>query len=372
MIPITRLSVGEEEVAAAAEAIRSGWLSQGKRVQQFEEAVASYVGARHAIATNSCTTALHLSLIAAGVQPGDEVICPSFSFIASANAVLYAGANPVFVDIDPQTYNIDVGHVEASITPRTSAILPVSQIGLAADIPALLDIGRQHGVKVVEDAAPSLGATIGEALLGSLSDFTCFSFDARKILTTGEGGMITTNDGEAAGRLRALRAHAASVSAMDRHASGGIGLEEYSELGFNYKMTDIQAAIGVVQMAKIDAIVRERRRLAKRYSVLLANEERLITPVEPAHTRHVYQSYCVRLRTGRPQLEVMDSLAARGVASRRIMAIHLEPFYRGRYPGLHLPETEKAARDTLLLPMFTGLTEDEQDQVVEALLGSLA
>jgi dTDP-4-amino-4,6-dideoxygalactose transaminase len=371
MIPITRLSVGADEAAAAAEAVRSGWLAQGKRVERFEEMVAEYVGARHAVAVNSCTTGLHLALIAAGVEPGDEVICPSFSFIATANAILYAGAVPVFVDIDRRTYNIDPALIEAAITPRTRAILPVSQIGLAASLPAVLEIARKHRLKVVEDAAPSLGAAVGDRRLGSLSDFTCFSFDARKILTTGEGGMITTDDDQAAERLRALRAHAASVSMLARHTSSGVVLEQYPELGYNYKMTDIQGAIGIVQMGRIAPIIAERRRLAQRYARLLAGESRIELPFEPGGYLHVYQSYCIRLRPEFPQAAVMAAMSARQVATRRIIAIHLERPYRERQPDLSLPESESAVANTLLLPMFVGLTDAEQDQVVDALTAAL-
>jgi perosamine synthetase len=367
VIPITRLSVGQDEASAAADAINSGWLTGGKRGQQFEQAVADYVGAKHAIATNSCTTALHLALVAAGVGPGDEVICPSFSFIATANAIRYAGATPVFVDIDPRTYNIDLGLIEPAITRRTTAIMPVSQIGLAADIPAIRAIAERHGLKVVEDAAPSLGAAIGQRRLGSLSDFTCFSFDARKILTTGEGGMITTDDDAAAVRLRALRAHAASVPAEARHSANGVVIESYPELGYNYKLTDVQAAIGIVQMGRLESIIAERRRLAGRYRSLLGDECRIELPCEPPGYQHVYQSYCVRLQAGIQQYDVMSGLARAGVASRRIMAIHLEPFYRQQFPTLVLPATEEATRQTVLLPMFVGLLDEEQDCVATAL-----
>ncbi len=371
MIPITRLFVGEEEAMAAAEAVRSGWITQGKRGERFEAMVAEYVGARYAIATNSCTTALHLALIAAGVQPGDEVICPSFSFIATANAICYAGATPVFVDIDPRTYNIDPMLVEAAVTQRTTAIMPVSQIGLAADIPAIMEVARRHGLKVVEDAAPSLGSIIGESRIGSLSDFTCFSFDARKILTTGEGGMITTNDEKTAERLRSLRAHAASVSTMARHKSDRAVFEEYPELGYNYKLTDIQAAIGIVQIGKIEQIIAERRKLAQRYRILLSGDDRIEAPSEPPGCRHVYQSYCIHIQSTLPQSMIMAKLASRGISSRRIMAIHLEPLYRKRFAGLSLPMTERAAAETILLPMYVGLTEAEQDEIVEVLLKSL-
>lgn len=371
-IPITRPCVGEEEAAAAAKAVLSGWLSQGARVQEFEGAVAEYTGARYAVATSNCTTALHLALIAAGVGPGDEVICPSFSFIATANAIVHAGGTPVFVDIDPRTYNIDPALVEAAITARTKAIVPVDQIGLAADIPAVMAIAAKHGLKVVEDAAPSLGATAGEGRVGAMSDFTCFSFHPRKSITTGEGGMVTTNDATAAERLQTLRSHGASTSDLSRHTSGTVAIEEYREVAFNYRMTDIQGAIGVVQVGRLDGILTARRRLAERYATLLANDERLETPFEPTGYRHTYQSYCVRLKAGRPRADIMADLAAQGIATRRgVMAIHLEPAYRTRYPDLVLPETERATEETLLLPLFAGMTDDEQDRVVAALGAAL-
>lgn len=367
-IPITRPCVGEEEAAAAAKAVLSGWLSQGARVQEFEGAVAEHTGARYAIATSNCTTALHLALIAAGVGPGDEVICPSFSFIATANAIVHAGGTPVFVDIDPRTYNIDPALIERAITPRTKAIVPVDQIGLAADIPAVMAIAAKHGLKVVEDAAPSLGATAGEGRVGAMSDFTCFSFHPRKSITTGEGGMVTTNDATAAERLQTLRSHGASTSDLSRHTSGTIAIEEYREVAFNYRMTDIQGAIGVVQVGKLDGILAQRRRLAERYGSLLADDEHIETPFEPAGYRHTYQSYCVRLKAARPRADIMAGLAAQGIATRRgVMAIHLEPAYRTRYPDLVLPETERATEETLLLPLFAGMTDDEQDRVVAAL-----
>ncbi len=371
MIPITRLSVGEAEAAAAAKVVTSGWLAQGKQTEAFERLVADYVGAAHAVAVSSCTTGLHLALLAAGVGRGDEVVCPSYSFIATANAVLYAGATPVFVDIDPDTYNLDPDLLAAAITPRTKAILPVSQIGLACDLPAVLAVARRHALAVVEDAAPSFGATIGGKFVGRFSDMTVFSFDARKILTTGEGGVVTTDDPALADRVRSLRAHAASVPMIVRHTATTPVLEGYPEVGFNYKMTDIQAAIGVVQMGRVEAIIAERRRLAARYTAALAADDRLVLPVEPAGYRHVYQSYCVRLRGPAGQADVMTRMAARGVATRRIIAIHQEPVYRRLYPDLSLPHTEAATSRTLLLPMFVGLTDAELDEVVAALRAAL-
>jgi perosamine synthetase len=371
MIPITRPLVGPEEAEAAGQAVLSGWLSQGPRVQRFEEAIAAYVGAPHAVAASNCTTALHLALLAAGVGPGDEVICPSFTFIATANAILYVGAEPVFVDIDPLTYNVNPELVEAAVTPRTRAIMPVDQIGLAADVPAILEIARRHGIRVVEDAAPSLGATVGGVRLGGLSDLTCFSFHPRKSITTGEGGMVTTADDEMAARMRRIRSHAASSSDLSRHQSGTTDIEEYTELGFNYRMTDVQAAIGLVQLGRLDGILAERRRLALRYAELFSALEGVEVPHEPEGRPHTFQSYCVRLPSGvRPQ--VMADLARAGVASRRgVMAIHLEPFYRSRTRRWPLPETESAAADTLLLPLYVGMTPAEQDLVFETLATSL-
>ncbi len=372
MIPITRPAVGEDEARAAADAVLSGWLSQGPRVQEFERHVADYVGAKHAIATSNCTTALHLALREAGVGPGDEVICPSLSFIATANVILHCGATPVFVDIERDTLNIDASLIEAAITPRTRAILPVDQIGLAADIPAILEIARKHGLAVVEDAAPSLGATIGEQRVGGMSPFTCFSFHPRKSITTGEGGMITTNDDTAAEKLRTARSHGASTSDLSRHLGRGVDLEEYPELGFNYRMTDMQGAIGIVQMRKLDDIVARRRARALRYNQLLASEERLVLPGEPAGRVHTYQSYCTWLQGTRPRHEIMADLAEQGIASRRgVMAIHLEPLYSDVLTKAPLPVTEAATAQTLLLPLYADMTDEEQDTVVAALIKAL-
>jgi dTDP-4-amino-4,6-dideoxygalactose transaminase len=372
MIPISRLSVGDEEAAAAAEAIKSGWIAVGKRTETFERLVADYVGAKHAVAVSSATTGLHLGLVALGVGPGDEVICPSFSFIATANAILYAGAKPVFVDIDPRTYNLDPEHLETLITPRTKAILAVSQIGLAADLDRILAIARAHKLPVLEDAAPSLGAEINGQRLGGNSDITVFSFDARKVLTTGEGGVICTNNAVWAERIRGLRAHSASVSTHTRHTSTGVVLEEYTEMGYNYKMTDIQAAMGVVQMGKLEGFLAERRRLADRYNALLGQSNVLTLPHEPQGYKHIYQSYCVRLAPQFRQSDVMAKCGAMGVATRRIIGIHQQPYFRDHIDPATLPATEAAVAQTLLVPMFVGLTEQEQDKVADALLTAVA
>lgn len=371
-IPITRPCTGDEEAAAAADVVRSGWLTEGKQVQAFEQALADYTGAKHAIVVSNCTTALHLSLVAAGVGPGDEVIVPSFTFIASANAILHAGATPVFVDIDPRTYNVTPETIASAITPKTRAIMPVDQIGLAADVPAIVKLARQHGLAVIEDAAPSLGATIDGRQVGTFSDFTCFSFHPRKSITTGEGGLITTDNDAAATRIRALRSHGVSTSAFARHASGTTSIEEYREVGWNYRMTDIQAAVGLVQLRKLDWVLSERRRLAERYDRLLGRDPRIAVPHVPSDRPHTYQSYCVWPRGGASRADVMAYMADRGIATRRgVMASHLEPFYREMYPALSLPVTEAASAETLLLPLYVGMTEAEQDEVIDALLTAL-
>src|SRR5262249_16095034 len=224
-----------------------------------------------------------------------EVIVPSFSFIATANAVLHAGGAPVFVDIDARTYNIDPSRIEAAITPRTRAIIPVDQIGLAADLDAVLEIAERHNLKVVEDAAPALGATYRGRPIGSISPITCFSFHPRKSITSGEGGAITTDDAEVAARARVLRSHGASVSDLARHSASTVIIEEYDELGYNYRMTDIQAAVGIEQLKKFDDILARRLHLAKRYNMLLAQIDGVTPPYAPEDAPHTYQSYCVRL-----------------------------------------------------------------------------
>lgn len=368
MIPITRPCLGEEEVVAAGDVIRSGWLTQGKRVAEFERYVADYVGARHGIAVSNCTTALHLSLLAAGVRPGDEVICPSFSFIATANAIVHAGATPVFVDIDPRTYNIDASGVEDAITSRTKAIVPVDQIGLAADLDHIRTLARRYQLAIVEDAAPALGATYGAERVGSRSQLSCFSFHPRKSITTGEGGMIMTDDDDLAARLRRLRSHGASISDLARHSSERVEIETYEELGVNYRMTDIQAAIGVAQMAKLERILGARALVAERYWEMLADEDRVVLPYAPPECRHTYQSFCIRVASEDVRAKLMAHLAQQGIATRRgVMAIHLEPLYRRQFPSYSLPVTERATKETMLLPLYAQMTEEEQQTVVDAL-----
>ena len=369
-IPITRPALGEEEARAPYESIKSGWVTQGPKVAEFEKAVASYVGARHGIATTSCTTGLHLALASIGVGPGDEVIVPSFTFIASANAVLYTGADVVFCEIDPRTFNVDPSDVEKRITKRTKAILPIDQIGLACDIDAVNDIAGRHGIVVVEDAAPAIGESYRGRKVGSNAQQTVFSFHPRKVITTGEGGMITTDDDLLADRARKLRAHGMSVSDLERHRSDRVIIEEYKELGFNYRMTDIQASIGLVQLRRLDELLRVRRAKAKRYNEELSEIRGIGVPYVPPYAEHTYQSYCLRLtkdcRLGREDL--MTNLLRRGIATRRgVMASHLEKTYTTRYGTVSLPVTEEATRTTMLIPLYASMTDEEQTYVIDAL-----
>ena len=369
-VPITKPSLTDEEARAPFESIRSGWVTQGPKVAEFERAVAAYTGAKHGIATTSCTTGLHLALASTGIGPGDEVICPSFTFIASANAILYTGATVVFCEVDPRTFNIDPEDAERRITKKTKAIMPVDQIGLACDIDAINDIGKRHGIDVVEDAAPAIGESYKGRKVGSNAHSTVFSFHPRKVITTGEGGMITTDDDALADRARKLRAHGMSVSDLDRHKADRVIIEEYRELGFNYRMTDIQASIGLVQLRRLDELLRLRRERADRYNRELPEIKGIEIPYVPDYAEHTYQSYCLRLskdcRLDREDL--MTNLLRRGIATRRgVMASHLERTYTGRNGTVSLPVTEEATRTTMLIPLYATMTAEEQSHVIDSL-----
>ena len=369
MIPVMKPTLGEEEALAVAEAVRSGWVAQGPRVAAFEKAFAASVGADHGVATSNCTTALHLCLYVLGVGPGDEVIVPSFSFIATANAVRYCGATPVFADVDAETGNLTPETVAAVRTDATKAVMVVHQAGVPADIPALK--ASLGGLPLVEDAACAAGSTLNGAPTGQGALMAAWSFHPRKLLTTGEGGMITTDDEELAARMRRLREHGMSVSAADRHAAGKAIVESYSETAFNYRMTDIQAAMGLVQLRKLPAIVARRREIAARYQELLAPLG-LRTVRDPVGATSNFQSFWVELPDAAPPVgDVLAALAEAGVSARRgIMAAHTEPAYAG-HPHGPLPVTEHLTTRTLILPVHHELTEAEQDTVVAALTAAI-
>jgi dTDP-4-amino-4,6-dideoxygalactose transaminase len=370
-IPVARPSFDAREEALLLEALRSGWVTQGPRVAEFERIFAERTGTAEAIAVTSGTTALFLAFHAMGIGPGDEVIVPSLSFIATANVVVHCGAVPVFVDVEPRTYNVDPGRIEAAITPRTRAVMPVHQLGLPADLDRIHAVARPRGIAVLEDAACALGSLHRGKPIGSAGNTACFSFHPRKVIVTGEGGMITTDDRDLAARLRRLRHQGMSVSDLERHAAADrVIIEDYPEVGYNFRLSDLQAAVGIAQMEKLDRFLARRREIAERYDAALAGMPALVAPVEPPDTRANYQSYIVRLegsdRVARDRL--LDAMAARGVATRPgLMAIHAQPCYAGARGAGDLPHTEAAAAQTFILPMFTDLTEADQDFVIASL-----
>jgi perosamine synthetase len=394
--PLARLSLarpdlGEREVDAAARAIRSGWVTQGPEVAAFEREFAAAVGAPHACAVANATAALHLALCTVGVSRGDEVVTVSHSFIATANAVRYCGAVPVFVDIDPLTFNIDVAQIERAITSRTRAILCVHQLGMPCDLAAVVAIAARHGLPVVEDAACAAGSEIlwngnWERIGAPHGDIACFSFHPRKVITTGDGGMLTTRRAEWDRQFRLARQHGMSIPDVVRHAAPRVLFEQYLSLGYNYRMTDVQAAIGREQLARLDDLVAGRRALAARYHALLARIPGVGVPHEPEWARSNWQSYCVRLPDGVSQRDVMQAMLDAGVDTRRgVMCAHRQPAYRAEPWSCgatvcacradtcrRLAESERAEDTCIMVPLHSALTDLDQVRVVVSLAAACA
>ncbi len=378
MIPIALPLLADEEAEAAREAVLSGWVSQGPQVAAFERDFATLVGAPHACAVSNCTTALHLALVALDVGPGDEVITVSHSFIATANCVRYCGATPVFVDIDPDTYNIDPERVTEAITSRTRAIIAVHQMGMPCDLAALVAIADRHGITLIEDAACAAGSQIrmngGWDRVGKPHGrIACFSFHPRKVITTGEGGMLTASDPELDRKFRLLRQHGMSVPDTVRHGSRQVIFEDYLTIGFNYRMTDIQAAIGRKQLERLPDLVARRRAVAARYAELLGNLEGLRLPKEPEWVRSNWQSYCVRLPDRLDQRSVMQNMLDKGISTRRgIMCSHREPPYIMAARRHDLRQSELVQDRSILLPIYAQMDESDIDEAASALRAELA
>lgn len=367
-IAFARPYFSESEAQAAADVIRSGWVVGGPQLREFEREFAAICGAKHAVGVNSWTTGGFLVMHALGIGPGDEVVVPSYTFIASVNAITHTGATPVFADIDPQTWNVDPDDVASKMTPRTRLILPVDQLGLPCDVDAIEAIAAGHGIPVLEDAACAFGSRNRGRPVGSLCAVTVFSLHARKVVTTGEGGMIVTDDGELAERLRRLRHQGMSLSDYARHGTAPSAFESYPEVGFNYRMTDIQAAVGRVQIAKLDEILDRRRAIAKRYLARLEGHPSLVGPFVPEGLEPNWQTFQITVRpeSGVDRNTLMDRLHECGIPTRRgVMASHLEEPYR--HFGARLPVTEQAAAQTLQLPMHPTLSQEHQDEILDAL-----
>lgn len=391
-IPIAKPFLGEEEALATHRPILSGWVTQGPEVEAFEKEFAMYTGTTHACAVSNCTVALYMALLTVGVQPGSEVITASHSFIATANAVRYTGAKPVFIDIDPATFNMDAELVERAISEKTSAILCVHQLGMPCNLARIVEIGREYQIPVVEDAACAIGSEIlwdgnWEKIGRPHGEIACFSFHPRKVMTTGDGGMLTTNNADYDRKFRLLRQHGMSVSDTARHRSNQVINESYILVGHNFRMTDIQAAVGREQLKRLPQLLTERRVIRERYDQLLKKVAGVKVPAQPEYAMSNWQSYCVRLPERVDQRNVMQMLLDKGIATRRgVMCAHREPAYpKGTWlcgceegdcdcnNGVceMLRESEKAQDNCLILPLFNGITVEEQERVVAALKTAL-
>jgi len=368
LIPINAPQIGEEEIEAVVKVLKSGILTHslgaGPVVTKFEKEFANFANTKHAIAVNTGTAALHVAVLAANVKPGEEVILPSFTFVATAEAVVIAGAKPVFVDIDPKTYNILPKKIEEAITRKTKAVIPVDLYGLPADVQPIKEIAEKHGLVVIEDAAQAHGATYKEKPAGFFADVACWSLYASKNMTTGEGGVITTSNDEMTDQMRLIRSHGEKA----KYAS--------FMLGHNYRMTEIQAAIGCVQLKKLPAFLSKRRSNARRLTEILKKTEKLQLPQEPKNFGHSWYLYTVRLKdaTERERDRIVEELKKEGIGAEvyYVNPVHLMPYYRNVFGKFGLPETEEAAKQIMSLPVHPRVTEEQIDYIGKTLLHLLA
>lgn len=374
MIPIAKPYLTAEEAQAAYDTILTGWITQGPRVAEFEEKFAAYTGAKYAVAVSNCTTALHLAMIVAGVGKDDEVICPSMSYVATANSIKYVGAIPVFAEVNPKTYNLDVVDTERKITPKTKAILLVHQIGMPADIDAFKRLADKYKLKLIEDAACAAGSAYQTAKIGSHSELVCFSLHPRKVISTGDGGFITTNREDYYQRMKLLRQHGMSVNDRVRHESSKVIFEDHIEVGYNYRMTDIQAAVGIKQLEKLDWIVSERRKIAMQYNEAFSDIDYIRLPIEEEGYFSNYQSYSIYLKKDCPisRNELMQKMLDAGVATRRgIMTSHRETAYKSDYADVSLPVSEDACDNSIILPLYIPMKSEDVKKVIETFKASI-
>lgn len=372
VIQISQPQTGEEEWLALRDPVMSGWLTQGPKVAAFEEAFARRHKVRYGLATTSCTTALHLILVALGIGPGDEVIVPAFTWVSTANVVLHCGATPVFVDVDRSTFNMDVAQLSKKLNERTRAIIPVHLFGLCADMDPILEIA--HGIPVIEDAACASGSAYKGRAAGSIGRAAAFSFHPRKSITTGEGGMVTTNDRALAETIERMRNHGASLSEEQRHqGSRPYVLPEFNLLGYNYRMTDLQAAVGLVQLSKLDRFLSERRSWARFYENALSGMNWLRLPTHPENCAHGWQAYVCTVdetKSPLPRNQIMDLLQSKGVSTRPgTHAVHMLGFYREKFgfKAADFPGARDCDRYSVAIPLHNRMATEDYEYVVNTL-----
>jgi dTDP-4-amino-4,6-dideoxygalactose transaminase len=371
-LPFNQPDIGPAEIAEVVDTLRSGWITTGAKTKEFERRFAEYVGARHAIAVNSCTGGMHVALAAAGVGPGDEVIVPTMTFCATANVVVHLGATPIIVDVEPDTFNINSQGLEATVTPRTKAVIPVHLYGHPCDMDRIKEIAKIHRLLVVEDAAHAVGAEWRGRRVGTLSPATAFSFYATKNLTTAEGGMITTDDDEYAEQMRIWTLHGISRDAWKRYSAEGSWYYEVSVPGFKYNLTDLQAALGLHQLARLEAMTLRRTELAARYQAGLRDLPEIeLLAIRPG-IRHAWHLYVIGLRLERLKInraEFIEHLKAEGIGtSVHFIPLHRQPYYRDRFgfQPSDFPVADAAYERLISLPLYTRMTEQDVDDVVEA------
>lgn len=372
-LPYYEPLIEEDEVKEVVDTLKSGWLTMGPKTAEFEDSIVEYTGAKYAIAVNSCTAALHLSLIALGVRKGDEVITTPFTFASTGNVIIHVGAKPVFVDIDRKTYNINPERIKEAITPKTKAIVPVHYAGQPCDMKAIMEIAKDHNLFIVEDAAHAIGAEYENKKIGTFGTTTCFSFYATKNITTGEGGAITINDEELADKLRVLRLHGMSKDAWKRYSDKGSWYYEIADCGWKYNMTDIQAALGIHQIKKLDRFIEIRRGYAEIYNEELKKVDEVITPYEKSNVKHVYHLYPILLRSHNRN-EFVEKMYERGIGcSVHFIPLHLHPFYKNTFGFKKgdFPNAEWVYEREVSLPLYPKMKEEDVESIANRIKEAL-